>query len=111
MPGGLNNVADQMRVKPAKQDLMSSMVDMVARMERSNQAMMDLMSQQSHSRIPEQGKSVAVPVDKDHDENETDYTTNEDELDPEASNVVNLEVDQDEEEDGVLLSSRFAGKK
>ena len=55
MPGGLNNVADQMRVKPAKQDLMRSMVDMVARMERSNQAMMDLMSQQSHSRIPEQG--------------------------------------------------------
>jgi len=112
MSAGLSNVADQMRAKPAEQGLMSSMVDMVARMERSNQAMMDLMLQQAHSKIPEQGKSVVVPADKGLDENEQDYSTDEDEFDPEAGIVDNLEGDQeDDEEDSVLLSSRFAGKK
>ena len=55
VPVGLANVAEQMRVKSGDQVLMNSMVDMVSRMERSNQAMMDLMLQQAHANNAEKG--------------------------------------------------------
>ena len=55
---GLANVTDQMQVKPADQGFMGSMVDMVSRMERSNQAMMDLMLQQAHANLPEKAGIV-----------------------------------------------------
>ena len=58
VPIGLANVADQMRVKPVDQAFMGSMVDMVSRMERSNQAMMDLMLQQAHANVPEKAGIV-----------------------------------------------------
>ena len=54
---------------------------------------------------------MALPVDRGLDEEEPGYTTDEDEFDPEAGIVDNLEIDQEDEEDSVLLSSRFAGKK
>ena len=57
------------------------------------------------------GKSVAVSADKGLDENEPGYSTDEDEFDPEAGIVDQLEVGQDDEEDNVLLYSIFAGKK
>ena len=57
------------------------------------------------------GKSeVVAPVEVKGLE-EQDYSTDEEEFDPEAGIEDHLEEDQEMEEDNVLLSSRFAGKK
>ena len=50
---GLGAIADQMCVQPADQGLVNTMVNMVSRMERSQQAMMDLMLQQAQVKQPE----------------------------------------------------------